>query len=127
MLAFFGNLSLLETAIALVVAILVFGGRLPQVAARVYQMLMRLRRSLADLRQEVGIDRELAEARRELARAGSLEPRHPRRSPFTVEPSAEADPASAPKPAPVQAGDAPKESADPGDAEGEGAGEPERA
>lgn len=48
-----------------IVAIMVFGGRLPQVAGEVAATVQKLRRSLNDLRRDSGIDREIANARRE--------------------------------------------------------------
>ena len=64
MIALIGNISLLETVVILVVALLIFGDRLPQVAARVYAEIRRLRRTLDDLRRSSGIDREIREIRR---------------------------------------------------------------
>jgi Sec-independent protein translocase protein TatA len=58
------NLSPAEVAIIVIVAIVVFGRRLPQVAGQAAGTVQRLRRSLDDLRRETGIDREIAEARR---------------------------------------------------------------
>ena len=58
------NLSPAEVAIIVIVAIVVFGRRLPQVAGQAAGTVQRLRRSLEDLRRETGIDREIAEARR---------------------------------------------------------------
>jgi Sec-independent protein translocase protein TatA len=48
-----------------IVAIMVFGGRLPQVAGEVAATVQKLRRSLNDLRRDSGIDREISNARRE--------------------------------------------------------------
>ncbi len=48
------------------VAVLVFGGRLPQVAGEAAATVQRLRRALTDLRRESGIDQELQNARREI-------------------------------------------------------------
>ena len=58
------NLSPAEVAIIVIVAIVVFGRRLPQVAGQAAGTVQRLRRSLDDLRRETGIDREIADARR---------------------------------------------------------------
>jgi len=63
------NLSPTEVVIILVVAVLVFGRRLPEVAGQAAGMVQRMRRSIADLRRETGIDRELEEARRKLDEA----------------------------------------------------------
>jgi Sec-independent protein translocase protein TatA len=58
------GLSFIEIIVVVVVAILVFGDRLPTVAAEAATFVTRMKRSLADLRRETGIDREFAEARR---------------------------------------------------------------
>lgn len=58
------NLSPVEVAIIAIVAIVVFGRRLPEVAGQAAGAVQRLRRSLDDLRRETGIDREIQEARR---------------------------------------------------------------
>jgi len=63
------NLGFTEILVISVVAILVFGPRLPQVAAEAAHFVGRMRRSLAELRRETGIDREIAEARRNLEQA----------------------------------------------------------
>jgi Sec-independent protein translocase protein TatA len=60
----FLNLSPVEVVIILVVAIVVFGRRLPEVAGQAAGAVQRMRRSLEDLRRETGIDREIREARR---------------------------------------------------------------
>lgn len=61
---FFG-LSFAELVVIFVVAILVFGQRLPQVAGETAATLQRVRRSLSDLRRETGIDQEILKAKRE--------------------------------------------------------------
>jgi Sec-independent protein translocase protein TatA len=60
----FLNLSPTEVVIIFVVAIVVFGRRLPEVAGQAAGALQRMRRSLDDLRRETGIDREIRSARR---------------------------------------------------------------
>lgn len=73
-----------------VVAVIVFGKSLPQVAAKGYMQLRRLRRSMEELRRESGIDRELRSIEREMREAereASLQAGSP------------ADPASVPGPA----------------------------
>lgn len=47
-----------------IVAILVFGRNLPEVAGQVAGTVQKLRRSLSDLRRETGIDREIFDAQR---------------------------------------------------------------
>lgn len=66
MLALFGNLSLGETVVIVVVAVLIFGRRLPEVAVQAVRGFHRLRRSLDDFRRESGVDVELREMRRSL-------------------------------------------------------------
>lgn len=63
------NLSLSEIVVLAVVALLVFGKRLPQVAAQAAVSMQRLRRALQDLRRETGIDQEIWQMRRELEQA----------------------------------------------------------
>jgi Sec-independent protein translocase protein TatA len=69
MLAFIFNFGPFEFVIVLVVAILVFGKRLPAVAVQAATAIQKARRSLADLRRETGIDEELRKARREIENA----------------------------------------------------------
>lgn len=64
MLGLFGNLSPFELLVIAVVAVLVFGGRLPEVAGRTFAQLRRWRSMLEDLRRESGIDRELKDLHR---------------------------------------------------------------
>ncbi len=59
MLALFGNLSFSEILLIAVVAVMVFGKRLPEVAGQTVRQVAKLRRNLDDLRRESGIDREL--------------------------------------------------------------------
>lgn len=61
----FMGLSVIELMVIVVVAILVFGQRLPQVAGETAATLQRLKRSLSDLRRETGIDQEIYRAKRE--------------------------------------------------------------
>jgi Sec-independent protein translocase protein TatA len=63
------NLSPVEIVIILVVAVVVFGRRLPEVAGQAAGAVQRMRRSLEDLRRETGIDREIQNARREIDEA----------------------------------------------------------
>jgi len=64
MLAFIFNFGTLEIFLVVIVAVLVFGRNLPTVAVQAAEVVQRLRRSLADLRRETGIDEELRKARR---------------------------------------------------------------
>lgn len=60
----FLNLGPSEIVVIAVVAILVWGRRLPEVAGQAAGVVQRMRRSLDDLRRETGIDREIQNARR---------------------------------------------------------------
>jgi Sec-independent protein translocase protein TatA len=60
----FLNLGAQEIVILAVVAIVVWGRRLPEVAGQAAGAVQRMRRSLDDLRRETGIDREIQNARR---------------------------------------------------------------
>ena len=68
MLAFL-NLGVTEMVVILVVAVVVFGRNLPQVAVQAAAQVAKLRRSLTDLRRETGIDDELRRAKREFEQA----------------------------------------------------------
>jgi Sec-independent protein translocase protein TatA len=63
------GLSPFEMVVIIVVAILVFGPRLPQVAAEAGGWVVKLKRTLSDLRRDSGIDREIAQVRREVENA----------------------------------------------------------
>jgi Sec-independent protein translocase protein TatA len=63
------GLSPIELVVIAVVAILVFGPRLPQVAAEAGGWVVKLKRTLTDMRRDSGIDREIAQARREVENA----------------------------------------------------------
>jgi len=60
----FFNLGPTEFVIVGVVAVLVFGRRLPEVAGQAAGVVQKVRRSLEELRRETGIDREIQNARR---------------------------------------------------------------
>ena len=99
MLAFFGNLAPMELLLLAVVAVLVFGRRLPEVAGRGYTQIRRWRQSLDQLRRETGIDSELhkiGRSVREASRQAEAEyyPVHEER------PDAELDSAIVPEPEP---------------------------
>ena len=63
------NLGMFEIGLILVVAVLVFGRDLPSAAVQAAATLQKLRRALADMRRETGIDEELRRARREFEQA----------------------------------------------------------
>lgn len=64
MLAFLTNLGPTEFVLVLVLAVLIFGRRLPEVAAKGAVQLQRLRRGLQEFRRESGFDEEIRRARR---------------------------------------------------------------
>jgi len=64
MLAFLTNLDLSEFVVILVVAVLIFGRRLPEVAAKGAVQLQRLRRGMQEFRRESGFDDEMRRARK---------------------------------------------------------------
>jgi Sec-independent protein translocase protein TatA len=66
MLAIFDNLGFSELMIVLVAAVLIFGKRLPEVAAQAGQQLAKFRRSLQDIKNETGIDNDLRKIQRDL-------------------------------------------------------------
>jgi len=116
MIAFFGSLSVGETILIVVIAILIFGRRLPQVAGQLTGQIVRARRALGDLRRETGIDDELREARRAVHETVEDLAREPaRRSPAPV---------VAPRPAPERAAPDPPVTPEPDpDAPARGAGD----
>ena len=64
MLAFIFNFGTLEIVLVAIVAVLVFGRNLPTVAVQAAGVVQKMRRSLADLRRQTGIDEELRNMRR---------------------------------------------------------------
>ena len=67
------NLGMAEIVLILVVAILIFGRDLPSAAVKAAATLQKLRRSLADLRRETGID-EMRAVKAALDPTGKLAP-----------------------------------------------------
>ena len=61
MLAIIGNFGWGETLITLVIAVLIFGKNLPEVAGRVFGHIRRARQAIEGLRRETGIDRDFRE------------------------------------------------------------------
>jgi Sec-independent protein translocase protein TatA len=98
----FLNLGFTEIVLIAIVAILVFGKRLPEVATQTFRQVAKLRRGLEDLRRESGLDRELRDVRgalNDLAREASIPPSSPagtawreRAEPRLVEPEPPAQP-----------------------------------
>ncbi len=66
MLALIGNLHVSEILIILVVALIVFGERLPEVAMRGAAQLVKLRRTVSQMWREAGLEDELRRVRREM-------------------------------------------------------------
>ncbi len=66
MLAIFGNLDLMELALIAGAALLVFGGRLPEVVIRGARHVGRARRTLEKIWREAGIEQEMRDLRREI-------------------------------------------------------------
>ncbi len=58
-----------ELLLALVVGLLLFGGKLPEVAKDIGRTFFKLKRSVNDLRRETGIDQTLRDLRREVEQA----------------------------------------------------------
>ncbi|KAA3611594.1 MAG: hypothetical protein DWQ01_05760 [Planctomycetota bacterium] len=54
-----------EIFVAILIGLLLFGGRLPDVAKDIGKAFFRLRRTLDELRRETGLDDTLAELRRD--------------------------------------------------------------
>ena len=69
MLGLIGNLDTSELVIVMLVAILIFGRRLPQVAAQAGRQVVKLRRSLDSAWRDTGMEREIREVQRNLEEA----------------------------------------------------------
>jgi TatA/E family protein of Tat protein translocase len=69
MLAIFDNLGFSELLVVLVVAILFFGKRLPEVASQAGMQIAKFRRSLQDIKNETGIDEDLRKIQRDIQNA----------------------------------------------------------
>ena len=85
MLGLIFNLSFGEILVVLVLSVLIFGGRLPEVAARAVHYGRKFRRGLDDLRRETGIDREIRNIEYEIRDA---ERQARRENPFPPQPPA---------------------------------------
>ncbi len=75
--AIISNLGWVELAFIAVIAVLVFGNRLPDVVMEAARHLYRLRRALSDLRRESGLDRELRNVQDTLRRAADVDDYRP--------------------------------------------------
>jgi Sec-independent protein translocase protein TatA len=72
MLLFINNVNPTELLLIAVVAVLVFGRRLPEVAGQAAGQLAKAKKAVQDLRRESGLDEELRQARQA---AQDLDPR----------------------------------------------------
>jgi sec-independent protein translocase protein TatA len=75
MLALLDNIGFGELMLVLVVALLVFGKRLPEVAGQAGSQLAKFKRSLEDLRHESGIDNEVRRMQKEIRNVRDVIPR----------------------------------------------------
>jgi len=64
MLGLFGDVSGLEIGVILLLSVLVFGSRLPEVASRAYTQFRKFREGLDRFRRDTGIDQEMREIQR---------------------------------------------------------------
>lgn len=64
MLAIISNLSPGEVIVVVIAAVLIFGRRLPEVAAKGAVQLQKLRRGVNDFKRESGFDEEIRKAKR---------------------------------------------------------------
>lgn len=69
MVAFIQNLNFTELAIIAIVAVLVFGRRLPEVAGQAARGLAKAKRTLQEVRRQSGLDEELTSFRQSVAQA----------------------------------------------------------
>jgi Sec-independent protein translocase protein TatA len=66
MLALIGNLDFFEVILILVVSVVVFGDRLPEVAMKAAAHLVKLRRTVMQMWREAGLEDELRRVQREI-------------------------------------------------------------
>jgi Sec-independent protein translocase protein TatA len=75
MLALIGNLDTTELIVVFVAAILIFGRKLPQVAAQAGSQLGKLRRTLDSAWRDSGVDKEVREMQRSIESIRDAVPR----------------------------------------------------
>ncbi|MDP6538019.1 MAG: hypothetical protein QF903_03690 [Planctomycetota bacterium] len=68
-LAFFGDIAAVEVILVAAVAVMVFGKDLPQVAAKAFVGVQKLRRSVSQVWRESGMNEEIRKLQRELDQA----------------------------------------------------------
>jgi Sec-independent protein translocase protein TatA len=117
--AFLWNLGFSEIAVVLIVAVLIFGKRLPQVAGDAVRQVAKLRRHLDTLRRESGIDREIFDVKRTFHDLGRdidvpPTPRRPSGAPGGWRERREAAAGAPAEGADAAASDAPRALSDPG-------------
>jgi Sec-independent protein translocase protein TatA len=114
--AFLGNLSTTEILVVGIVAVLIFGKRLPEVASQTFGQLRRLRQGMDQFRRETGIDREMRAIEHtmgDLQREATIDPRPAPSAPAPVHRAADPvlptplRPLPAPVPPPDAAGETP--------------------
>jgi Sec-independent protein translocase protein TatA len=77
-LAFIDNFQLSEAFVIAVVAVLIFGRRLPHAAGQAAAHVARARRALNELWRDSGLEQEMRSVQREIERARALEAFSPR-------------------------------------------------
>jgi Sec-independent protein translocase protein TatA len=65
-IALLGNLSFSEVLVILVIALLVFGKRLPEVAVRASSQFVKAKRTLNEMWRQTGLEEELRRVRRDI-------------------------------------------------------------
>ena len=92
------NVSWFEIVLVAILAVVVFGGRLPQVAGQVVRVMAKLRRTFDGLRRDAGIDRAMRDVQdtmRDIDREASIDPEPPPELPEEMgEPEEETSPDS---------------------------------
>jgi len=68
-MALIGNLNLLEIAIIVAAAVMIFGRNLPRVIAEVLTHLAKAKRAMRDMWRETGIEDEMRKVQGEMRRA----------------------------------------------------------
>lgn len=85
-LAIFSSLAISEIALIVIVALMVFGGRLPEVAMRAAAQLVRARKVVQRMWREAGLEQELRKVQWEIER------NMPRDTDYSVRPARRSEP-----------------------------------